>query len=67
MTGTKTQAWRRLERAAEACRSRSISALFAKNPQRFERFSVEAQGILLDFSRQRMDETALAAGRSASA
>ena len=66
MTGTRIyaphgQAWRKLERAVEDCRARSISALFAKNPRRFERFSAEAQGILLDFSRQHLDETALAA------
>jgi len=57
--GPRTEAWRKLERAAREVPS--IARLFAANPMRFERFSAEAQGILLDFSRQRLDETALAA------
>jgi glucose-6-phosphate isomerase len=65
MTGTHyaphTDTWRKLERAAKAIEPQSITDLFAANPMRFERFSAEAQGILLDFSRQRIDETALAA------
>ena len=59
--GPHTAAWRRLERAASAIEAQSITALFEANPMRFERFSLEAQGILLDFSRQRLDETGLEA------
>ena len=60
MTGTygpHTAAWRRLAKAAVDVSS--IADLFAANPQRFEHFSAEAGGLLLDFSRQRLDETGL--------
>ncbi|HEY5666460.1 MAG TPA: glucose-6-phosphate isomerase [Gammaproteobacteria bacterium] len=59
--GPHTDAWRRLKQAADAVSRQSIPDLFASNPMRFERFSAEAQGLLLDFSRQRLDETALEA------
>jgi glucose-6-phosphate isomerase len=38
-----------------------VRALFAADPGRFGRFSREAAGLLLDFSRQRLDAEALAA------
>jgi glucose-6-phosphate isomerase len=38
-----------------------VRALFAADPRRFERFSREHCGLLLDFSRQRLDEAALQA------
>jgi glucose-6-phosphate isomerase len=59
--GPHTEPWRRLGQAAKEIQSQSISDLFARNPARFEAFSLEAHGLLLDFSRQRLDETALAA------
>ncbi|HUF73626.1 MAG TPA: glucose-6-phosphate isomerase, partial [Gammaproteobacteria bacterium] len=59
--GPHTAAWRRLARTAEAIREQSITDLFGSNAMRFERFSAEAEGLLLDFSRQRLDETALEA------
>ncbi len=36
------------------------SELFERDPGRYERFSREAVGLLLDFSRQRIDEVVLA-------
>src|SRR5688572_8959834 len=38
-----------------------VRELFATDPERFARFSQEACGLLLDFSRQRIDSEALAA------
>jgi hypothetical protein len=38
-----------------------VRELFAADPDRFGRFSREAAGLLLDFSRQRLDVPALAA------
>jgi glucose-6-phosphate isomerase len=38
-----------------------VRDLFAADPERFRRFSREAAGLLLDFSRQRLDAPALAA------
>ena len=43
-------------RASSACPTRE---LFARDPGRFERFSREAVGLLMDFSRQRIDEIVL--------
>jgi glucose-6-phosphate isomerase len=59
--GPHTQAWRALERCASELSEGAITGLFAANPKRFERFSLDSQGLLLDFSRQRLDETALEA------
>jgi glucose-6-phosphate isomerase len=36
-----------------------VRELFARDPDRFRRFSRESDGLLLDFSRQRIDEEAL--------
>jgi glucose-6-phosphate isomerase len=47
-----------MERARALERS-SIKDLFAADAQRFERCSLEAEGILLDFSRQWLDASAL--------
>jgi glucose-6-phosphate isomerase len=38
-----------------------VQALFAADPRRFSRFSREAAGLMLDFSRQRLDTAALEA------
>ncbi len=53
--GPRTPAWRTLAEHAAALRKRSIKQLFAEDPGRFERLSLEAEGVLLDFSRQRLD------------
>ena len=58
--GPHTQAWKQLAEAVSSIRDTSIAELFAANPMRFEHFSIESLGILLDFSRQHLDETALA-------
>jgi glucose-6-phosphate isomerase len=54
-----TPAWRALQHHAERLAATSIAELFAANPLRFETHSLDAQGLLLDFSRQRLDEGAL--------
>ena len=59
--GPRTAAWRALTQHAVAQRSRSIQQLFAADARRFEHLSLEAEGLLLDFSRQRLDPTVLAA------
>ena len=38
-----------------------VQELFARDPDRFKHFSREMDGLLLDFSRQRIDEEALTA------
>src|SRR5207237_3750774 len=58
--GPRTPAWKALAEAAKALERSSIKGLFAADAKRFERFSLEAEGILLDFSRQLLDASALA-------
>jgi glucose-6-phosphate isomerase len=57
--GPRTPAWRSLTERAKALSSGSIAELFRSDPRRFERFSCEAEGLLLDFSRQLLDAAAL--------
>jgi len=57
--GPRTAAWKSLTESAKTLERGSIKALFASDAKRFERFSLEAEGILLDFSRQLLDTGAL--------
>ena len=57
--GPHTPAWRSLQQKAARLSNTKIAALFEANPMRFEALSLESQGLLLDFSRQRLDEDAL--------
>src|SRR5262245_3986758 len=57
--GPRTAAWRALTARAELLKDRSIKDLFAADAKRFERFCCDAEGILLDFSRQLLDPGAL--------
>ena len=53
--GPRTAAWKSLRVSANALEGSSIKALFEADTRRFERFSLDSQGILLDFSRQLLD------------
>ena len=57
--GPRTPAWRALAERAKALEQVSIKDLFALDAKRFDRCSLEAEGILLDFSRQALDARAL--------
>lgn len=54
------QAWQVLVEKREAIAAQSLNALFAADPQRFEHYSVEAAGMLLDFSKQPVDSILMA-------
>jgi glucose-6-phosphate isomerase len=54
-SGTDCAAWRELETLAQDLGAGSTRELFAQDPQRFEHCCVEAAGLALDFSRQRVD------------
>src|SRR5712691_6440627 len=55
---TQRPAWRALEEHYQSARNLHLRALFAEDPQRGERFAVEAAGIYLDYSKNRVtDET----------
>ncbi|WP_153145047.1 glucose-6-phosphate isomerase [Dechloromonas sp. H13] len=62
-----TPAWRALTAHAEALRPRHLRDLFAADPQRFENFSLRHDGLLLDFSKQRVSGETLALLRQAAA
>src|SRR3954468_18268003 len=57
--GPRTEAWRSLAWHSDLLQGRTVPSLFADDPQRFKRFSLEAEGLLLDFSRQLLDARGL--------
>jgi glucose-6-phosphate isomerase len=58
--GPRTPLWAELAAHAARLSSVPVRELFERDPGRFERFSREQAGLLMDFSRQRLDEIALA-------
>jgi glucose-6-phosphate isomerase len=55
----KDAAWRALQGHYETIRSRHLRDLFAHDPKRGERMTVEAAGIFLDYSKNRIDDETL--------
>src|SRR5262249_62417536 len=55
----KLPAWRALEDRQRAMRDRHLRTLFADDPARSERMTVEAAGVFLDYSKNRIDDEAL--------
>ncbi len=49
-------AWKALARHCQEMQTRSLRQLFADDPQRGERFTAEAAGIYLDYSKNRIDD-----------
>ncbi|MBS0579586.1 MAG: glucose-6-phosphate isomerase [Proteobacteria bacterium] len=58
--GPSTPVWAELAAQAERLSTTPVSELFNRDPARFDAFSREAAGLLLDFSRQRLDAPTLA-------
>jgi len=58
MTLTDTPVWRALTARAASLRGRHLRELFAEDARRFARFSRQQDGLLLDFSKQRIDADA---------
>ncbi|MCG5516328.1 MULTISPECIES: glucose-6-phosphate isomerase [unclassified Ectothiorhodospira] len=52
----KTQAWQALESHFEAIRDVHMRTLFERDPQRFQRFTVQFEDMLLDYSKNRVNE-----------
>lgn len=48
---TLTKSWSNLEHLAEQAKSLKMSKLFQENAKRFEQFSIEKEGFLLDYSK----------------
>ena len=57
--GPRTAVWTELTSHATRLSGVATRELFARDPGRFERFSREKIGLLMDFSRQRFDEIVL--------
>ena len=53
--------WNDLTQRAEAAKTRPIISLFEADPARFDSFSAQHDGMLLDFSKTNIDSTTLAA------
>lgn len=52
---TSTTSFKALESHAEMAQDWEMRQLFAADPQRFERMSIEAAGLFLDYSKNRLD------------
>ncbi|MDQ5904744.1 MAG: glucose-6-phosphate isomerase [Pseudomonadota bacterium] len=59
MTIANTRAWQALAEHAETIRARHLRDLFAEDHQRFVRCSLATDGLLFDYSKQRLDATTL--------
>jgi glucose-6-phosphate isomerase len=55
----KNEAWRALQDHYETMRSRHLRDLFAHDTKRGERMTVEAAGVFLDYSKNRIDDETL--------
>ena len=60
-SATDCAAWRRLQALAGTLQATSLRELFGADPERFAHCSVEAAGLALDFSRQRVNAAVLEA------
>ncbi len=58
--GPRTPQWGELEELAQRLAGVPVGQLFERDPNRLERFTRERAGLFMDFSRQRLDEIALA-------
>jgi glucose-6-phosphate isomerase len=58
--GPRSTVWAELEAQATRLSGVPVHELFARDPGRYERFARTQAGLLMDFSRQRVDEMALA-------
>jgi glucose-6-phosphate isomerase len=57
---TSLPAWQSLKLHAQAIRDMHLRNLFAQDPERATRFSLEAEGLFLDFSKNRITDETLA-------
>lgn len=56
---TKTSAWKKLEEYYATFQNTHIKTLFENDNDRFDKFSLKFEDILLDYSKNRLDEKAL--------
>lgn len=56
---TSLPAWKDLQAHADQMKSTTIKDLFARDPQRGPKLTLEAEGLLLDYSKNRIDDQTL--------
>lgn len=54
-----THDWSRLQQEAKRLKAQSLRELFAADPERFSQFSVCLEDLLIDFSKEKIDQAAL--------
>jgi glucose-6-phosphate isomerase len=59
-TNAKAAAWTALEQHYQTARTLQLRELFAQDPQRGQRFTAEAAGIFLDYSKNRVTQETMA-------
>jgi glucose-6-phosphate isomerase len=57
--GPRTAPWGALQAHAQRLAATPVRELFARDPERYQRCSRERAGLLMDFSRQRLDQQAI--------
>src|SRR5581483_3715321 len=53
---SKTKSWQKLHQLQQRLAEVSLAQLFQTDPQRFDNFSISLDDILLDFSKQHIDQ-----------
>ncbi|MDH3666457.1 MAG: glucose-6-phosphate isomerase [Paracoccaceae bacterium] len=61
MSGAVEMAWAALKAEAARLDATTLSTLFEADPDRFDRFSAEGAGLMMDFSKEKIDRAALEA------
>jgi glucose-6-phosphate isomerase len=57
---SELSSWHALEKSAESLKQQHLKSLFANDEKRFEKFSTQIPGILFDYSKQLIDDSAFA-------
>lgn len=52
----KSRAWKRLEHHYKSMRKVEMRDMFRKDPQRAERYSINLEGLMLDYSKNRIND-----------
>jgi glucose-6-phosphate isomerase len=55
---SELSSWKALEKSAEKLKQKHLKSLFANDDQRFDKFSTQISGILFDYSKQLIDDSA---------
>ncbi|MEO1193436.1 MAG: glucose-6-phosphate isomerase [Pseudomonadota bacterium] len=61
MTDALSQAWTQLQTEGDRLRATHLRQFFAEDAERAQRLALEAEGLYLDFSKEKLDATALQA------